>query len=52
MEVKKFRCVQHLSSRVSGRLDSERTLWDALRVLFPGVTCVSGISKPRLPMDR
>jgi len=44
MEVKKFRCVQHLSSRVSGRLDSERTLWDALRVLFPGVT-VSGISK-------
>ena len=44
MEVKKFRCVQHLSSRVSGKLAPGRTLWDALRVLFPGVT-VSGIPK-------
>ena len=44
MEVKKFRCVQHLSSRVSGTLSPGRSLWDALRVLFPGVT-VSGIPK-------
>ena len=44
MEIKKFRCVQHLSSRVSGTLRPECTLWDALRVLFPGVT-VSGIPK-------
>jgi salicylate synthetase len=44
MEVKKFRCVQHLSSRVSGKLDADHTMWDALRVLFPGVT-VSGINK-------
>jgi salicylate synthetase len=44
MEVKKFRCVQHLSSRVAGTLRPECTLWDALRVLFPGVT-VSGIPK-------
>lgn len=44
MEVKKFRCVQHLSSRVSGQLEGGRSFWDAFRVLFPGVT-VSGISK-------
>ncbi len=44
MDVKQFRCVQHLSSRVSGRLRSGRTVWDALKVLFPAVT-VSGIAK-------
>jgi salicylate synthetase len=46
MEVKRFRCVQHLSSRVSGRLSPGKTLWDALGAVFPGVT-VSGISKAR-----
>jgi salicylate synthetase len=44
MQVKAFRCVQHLSSRVSGRIAAGRTVWDALRVVFPGVT-VSGIDK-------
>ncbi|VEP17561.1 Chorismate binding domain protein [Hyella patelloides LEGE 07179] len=44
MEVKKYRCVQHLSSRVGGQLQSDKTLWDALKVLFPGIT-VSGINK-------
>lgn len=44
MEVKKYRCVQHLSSRVGGQLRAGKTLWDALTVLFPGIT-VSGIDK-------
>jgi salicylate synthetase len=44
MQVKPFRCVQHLSSRVSGRLAQDKTVWDALKVLFPGIT-VSGIDK-------
>ncbi|MGM3308045.1 salicylate synthase [Anabaena sp. WFMT] len=44
MEVKKYRCVQHLSSRVGGQLLPGNTLWDALKVLFPGIT-VSGIDK-------
>jgi salicylate synthetase len=44
MEVKKYRCVQHLSSRVGGQLKPGNTLWDALKVLFPGIT-VSGIDK-------
>ena len=44
MEVKKYRCVQHLSSRVGGQLLPGNTLWDALKVLFPGIT-VSGIEK-------
>lgn len=44
MEIKKYRCVQHLSSRVGGLLQPDRTLWDALKVLFPGIT-VSGIDK-------
>lgn len=44
MEVKRFRCVQHLSSRVGGVLDGRRTTWDAIKVLFPGIT-VSGIDK-------
>jgi len=46
MEVKKYRCVQHLSSRVGGQLKPGNTLWDALRVLFPGIT-VSGIDKQK-----
>ncbi len=45
MEVKRYRCVQHLSSRVSGSLAPGNTAWDALRAVFPGVT-VSGIDKP------
>ncbi len=44
MEVKKYRTVQHLSSRVGGQLRSDKTLWDAMKVLFPGIT-VSGINK-------
>ncbi|MFQ4144469.1 anthranilate synthase component I family protein [Chlorogloeopsis sp. ULAP02] len=46
MEVKKYRCVQHLSSRVGGQLKPDNTLWDALKVLFPGIT-VSGINKEK-----
>jgi len=46
MEVKQYRCVQHLSSRVGGQLKVDNTLWDALKVLFPGIT-VSGISKEK-----
>jgi salicylate synthetase len=44
MAVKRFRCVQHLSSRVGGRLAEGRTTWDAAKVLFPGIT-VSGVDK-------
>ena len=44
MQVKQYRCVQHLSSRVGGQLKPGKTLWDALKVLFPGIT-VSGIDK-------
>lgn len=44
MEVKKYRCVQHLSSRVGGLLQPGKTLWDSMKVLFPGIT-VSGINK-------
>lgn len=46
MQVKQYRCVQHLSSRVGGQLRPEKTLWDALKVLFPGIT-VSGIDKAK-----
>ena len=46
MEVKQYRCVQHLSSKVGGQLKADNTLWDALKVLFPGIT-VSGISKQK-----
>lgn len=46
MEVKKYRCVQHLSSRAGGQLKPGNTLWDALKVLFPGIT-VSGINKQK-----
>lgn len=44
MEIKKSPTVQHLSSRVSGKLRTGLTLWDAIRALFPAVT-VSGIDK-------
>jgi len=44
MQVKQYRCVQHLSSRVGGQLKPGKTLWDAMKVLFPGIT-VSGIDK-------
>ena len=46
MQVKQYRCVQHLSSRVGGQLKPGKTLWDGLKVLFPGIT-VSGIDKHR-----
>ena len=44
MNVKKYRCVQHLSSQVSGQLQADNSTWDALKVLFPGIT-VSGVNK-------
>ncbi len=44
MQVKQYRTVQHLSSRVGGQLKPGKTLWDALKILFPGIT-VSGIDK-------
>lgn len=44
LEVKPYRCVQHLSSRVGGTLQEGKTVYDAVKVLFPGIT-VSGISK-------
>ncbi|CAL5246962.1 hypothetical protein PASLES2_24925 [Pseudomonas aeruginosa] len=36
--------VQHLASRVNGRLHEGRTAWDAFEALFPAVTA-SGIPK-------
>ncbi|MEL7036621.1 MAG: chorismate-binding protein [Cyanobacteria bacterium J06592_8] len=44
MRVKKYPYVQHLSSHVVGQLQENKTLWDALKVLFPAIT-VSGIEK-------
>jgi salicylate synthetase len=44
MNVKKYRCVQHLSSQVGGKLQTDKSTWDALKVLFPGIT-VSGVDK-------
>jgi len=44
MQIKKYRCVQHLSSRVSGQLREGKTTWDALKALFPGIT-IAGIGK-------
>ena len=44
MSIKQFRTVQHLSSQVSGELRKDKTVWDALKALFPGIT-VSGIPK-------
>ncbi|GAA2723817.1 salicylate synthase [Actinocorallia aurantiaca] len=49
MNIKERGSVQHLASRVTGRLAAGRTSWDALRALFPGVTA-SGIPK-REAMD-
>lgn len=43
--IQKYRTVQHLASRLCGYLAAPHTVWDAIRVLFPGVT-VSGIAKP------
>ena len=42
--VQQYRTVQHLASRLYGRLAPNKSVWDALRAVFPGVT-VSGISK-------
>ncbi|NDU73616.1 salicylate synthase [Actinomadura sp. DSM 109109] len=44
MSVKERGSVQHLGSSVGGTLAPGRTAWDALDVLFPGVTA-SGIPK-------
>ncbi|WP_413163697.1 anthranilate synthase component I family protein [Capilliphycus salinus ALCB114379] len=44
MQVKQYPYVQHLSSHVVGRLQRDKTPWDALKALFPAIT-VSGIEK-------
>ncbi|MEU0938888.1 salicylate synthase [Embleya sp. NPDC059213] len=44
MSVKERGSVQHLASRLSGRLAEGRTAWDAVAALFPAVTA-SGIPK-------
>ncbi|MYS80895.1 salicylate synthase [Embleya scabrispora] len=44
MAVKERGSVQHLASRLSGRLSEGRTAWDAVAALFPAVTA-SGIPK-------
>jgi salicylate synthetase len=44
MRVKAYPFTQHLSSRAVGTLAPDRTSWDALRAVFPGVTC-SGVEK-------
>ncbi|WP_082403663.1 salicylate synthase [Saccharothrix sp. NRRL B-16348] len=44
MTVKRRGSVQHLGSRVDGRLMPTLTAWDAFQTLFPGVTA-SGIPK-------
>jgi salicylate synthetase len=44
MAVKKYRTVQHLTSRVAGRLASGCNVWDAISALFPSVT-VTGVEK-------
>ncbi|WP_179404972.1 salicylate synthase [Burkholderia guangdongensis] len=44
MNVLRRGSVQHLASRVSGRLTEGRTAWDAFEALFPAVTA-SGIPK-------
>lgn len=36
--------VQHLGSRVAGKLDKDKDFWDALNVLFPSITA-SGVPK-------
>lgn len=45
MSVRRRGSVQHLASRVHGRLRADRTAWDALQELFPAVTA-SGVPKP------
>ncbi|PZT72588.1 MULTISPECIES: salicylate synthase [unclassified Streptomyces] len=44
MTVKKRGTVQHLASRVSGRLAAGRHAWDAFQAVFPAVTA-SGVPK-------
>lgn len=44
MRVKQYPFTQHLSSRAAGMLDPDRSSWDALRAVFPGVT-TTGIAK-------
>jgi len=46
MKVHRYSHVQHLVSRVVGRLDARRDAFDALKALFPAGT-VSGAPKPR-----
>ncbi|GAA1312096.1 salicylate synthase [Pseudonocardia xinjiangensis] len=45
MQVSERGSVQHLASRVTGRLREGRTCWDAFAGLFPAVTA-SGLPKP------
>jgi len=44
MSLREYTFVRHLSTRVSGVLKETNTVWDALRAVFPGVTC-SGVDK-------
>ncbi|MFE3781954.1 salicylate synthase [Amycolatopsis sp. NPDC059090] len=45
MKVRDRGSVQHLASRVTSQLASDRTAWDALGAVFPAVTA-SGVPKP------
>ncbi|KAE8385483.1 ADC synthase [Aspergillus alliaceus] len=44
MTVKRRGSVQHLGSRVTGRLSFDKDVWDAFNIIFPSVTA-SGIPK-------
>ncbi|KAF7713509.1 Uncharacterized protein PECH_003324 [Penicillium ucsense] len=44
MSVRPRGAVQHLGSRVAGRLSKDKDMWDAFEVLFPSITA-SGIPK-------
>ncbi|GAC1569611.1 MAG: mycobactin biosynthesis salicylate synthase MbtI [Polyangiales bacterium] len=44
MRIKEYRTTQHLTSRLSGTLAQGRTVFSAIRAIFPGVT-VTGIEK-------
>jgi len=44
MSVREYSTVQHLSSRINGRLSPGETLWSALTAIGPGVT-VTGLPK-------
>ncbi|EOD77061.1 2,3-dihydroxybenzoate-AMP ligase [pyochelin] siderophore [Grimontia indica] len=44
MSIKRRGSVQHLASRVKGKLSSNHSVWDAFKALFPAVTA-SGIPK-------